>query len=86
MTTKTPVSILQEMCVKTGRCPHYTLTVNGSGTHQCFFQYEVEVGDTKGKILWEYVKIIHIPRTVRCTALNFGSCKVTNKMTGKEIM
>nr|CAD7573911.1 unnamed protein product [Timema californicum] len=45
MGSKTPVSILQELCVQRGITPIYTLIYDGGGTHDCYFKYRVHVAD-----------------------------------------
>lgn len=48
MGSKTPVSILQEMCVRKGSPPHYELIHDGGATHEALFKYKVAVGETSG--------------------------------------
>lgn len=45
MTTKTPVSMLQEMCIRKGGLPHYELIHDGGGSHEALFKYKVCVGE-----------------------------------------
>ncbi|XP_069703528.1 interferon-inducible double-stranded RNA-dependent protein kinase activator A homolog [Periplaneta americana] len=45
MTTKTPVSMLQEMCIRKSTLPHYELIHDGGGSHEALFKYKVCVGE-----------------------------------------
>jgi hypothetical protein len=49
MTSKTPVSILQEMCIRNGDVPQYELVHDGGGSHEAIFKYRVVVGETSGR-------------------------------------
>ncbi|XP_021919659.1 interferon-inducible double-stranded RNA-dependent protein kinase activator A homolog isoform X2 [Zootermopsis nevadensis] len=46
MGSKTPVSILQEMCIRNGNLPQYELIHDGGGSHEALFKYRVLVGET----------------------------------------
>jgi dsRNA-specific ribonuclease len=48
MGSKTPVSILQEMCIRKGNPPQYELIHDGGGSHEALFKYKVFVGETTG--------------------------------------
>jgi hypothetical protein len=48
MGSKTPVSILQEMCIRKGRPPQYELVHDGGLTHEALFKFKVSVGETSG--------------------------------------
>jgi hypothetical protein len=48
MGSKTPVSILQEMCIRKGSPPQYELIHDGGGSHEALFKYRVLVGETTG--------------------------------------
>jgi len=56
MSSKTPVSILQEMCIRKGDVPQYELIHDGGGSHEALFKYRVLVGDSSGslKLLLSY--------------------------------
>lgn len=56
MSSKTPVSILQEMCIRKGDVPHYELIHDGGGSHEALFKYRVLVGEISGslKLLLSY--------------------------------
>jgi len=45
MSSKTPVSILQEMCIRKGDVPQYELIHDGGGSHEALFKYKVLVGE-----------------------------------------
>jgi Double-stranded RNA binding motif. len=49
MSSKTPVSILQEMCIRKGDVPQYELIHDGGGSHEAIFKYRVLVGETSGR-------------------------------------
>lgn len=46
MNSKTPVSILQEMCIRNGDVPQYELIHDGGGSHEAIFKYRVLVGES----------------------------------------
>jgi RISC-loading complex subunit TARBP2 len=46
MSSKTPVSILQEMCIRKGDVPQYELIHDGGGSHEALFKYRVVVGES----------------------------------------
>jgi hypothetical protein len=48
MGSKTPASILQEMCIRNGSPPHYDLIHDGGATHEALFKYLVTVGEVSG--------------------------------------
>jgi hypothetical protein len=48
MGSKTPVSILQEMCALKCNPPQYELIHHGGGTHEALFKYRVSVGQITG--------------------------------------
>lgn len=56
MSSKTPVSILQEMCIRKGDVPQYELIHDGGGSHEALFKYRVLVGEMSGslKLLFSY--------------------------------
>jgi hypothetical protein len=51
MGSKTPVSILQEMCIRKGDVPQYELIHDGGGSHEALFKYRVLVGDASGRLI-----------------------------------
>jgi hypothetical protein len=48
MGSKTPVSILQEMCIQKGSLPQYQLIHDGGRSCEAFFKYRVLVGEATG--------------------------------------
>jgi hypothetical protein len=50
MSNKTPVSILQEMCIRTGDALQYELIHDGGGSHEPLFKYRVLVGEITGRL------------------------------------
>jgi hypothetical protein len=50
MNSKTPVSILQEMCIRNGDVPQYELIHDGGGSHEAIFKYRVLVGESSGRL------------------------------------
>ncbi|XP_067003383.2 interferon-inducible double-stranded RNA-dependent protein kinase activator A homolog B [Anabrus simplex] len=42
MGSKTPVSIIHELCMRKGSPPQYDLIVDGGGTHEALFKYRVD--------------------------------------------
>jgi len=50
MSSKTPVSILQEMCIRKGDVPQYELIHDGGGSHEALFKYRVVVGESSGRL------------------------------------
>jgi hypothetical protein len=48
MGSKTPASILQEMCIRKGSPPQYDLIHDGGATHEALFKYQVTVGEVSG--------------------------------------
>jgi dsRNA-specific ribonuclease len=56
MGSKTPVSILQEMCIRKSSLPHYELIHDGGATHEPLFKYQVVVGELSGMCaLFSYI-------------------------------
>jgi hypothetical protein len=56
MGSKTPVSILQELCIRRGAPPQYDLIHDGGGSHEALFKYQVFVGEITGiyKLLLQF--------------------------------
>jgi hypothetical protein len=50
MSSKTPVSILQEMCIRKGDVPQYELIHDGGGSHEALFKYRVVVAEMTGNL------------------------------------
>lgn len=51
LSSKTPVSSLQEMLLRSNITPEYELIYNGVGTHDPIFKYQLTAGSVTGNII-----------------------------------
>ena len=56
--TKTPVSVLQELCVKRQITPKYDLIQIEGSVHEPTFKYRVTVGEYVGKIVRSHPSVM----------------------------
>jgi hypothetical protein len=82
MSSKTPVSILQEMCLRKGDVPQYELIHDGGGSHEALFKYRVLAGDISGSL--KLLLIYRFDSSLSTCKLKFeasGFCVLPSKCT-----